>query len=501
MNPYVGSFCAWLIATGSIFSFVLYALRKNRRIHRKAVPILNLVTCIVLLYLAIDITKSVPFLSEPFSLLISSPVEPFKTLFEEMKVSHVVLLIVLLVGVSLALRSERKPGIKEGMSGPLGIAWKNFAMMTLLPIIIQYWVLVAATDRLVTPGGVIAVGLFILAGPASWQFAMEVVLFSEKKRLVRSSKIFVIMLVSLAAVLLATLLGLILRANLETIESNVLETRVLEYVASFTMVSIPYFFFYSYWGEAWIENRPIAAIGGMIVLAVFSTIQLANQIMLFIVCLTLWAFLLSIPYIFFSCISTRTSCSCPECKKSGMPTELRIFEGAKTCVNHPEAHIKVEDLKVEKRKSIVRILYMLLFERLRSRPWGDEMKIQIAPDKEEYSPEEEVTVNISIVNNESRPGRLGSKYLVNSRMEAYWRVNRRKHVIGFSPSKLIEPGRQADWSYVTKIPAKPPAYLTREHNLFLEVKATFYEIRPPGFFFQPVTLPIPRVIRVKKILR
>jgi hypothetical protein len=487
LDALIGSLIAWIIAVGSILFFAGYSYRKKRQMRPSGIPVLDFVAAMVLTYIAIDISNPVPYLSAPVSSVLSSPMEPLKSIFEQTKFSYVVLLIALLIGLSVGFgprHDEEKRGISER---PKAIAWKNFAIMTLLPIIIQYWVLVASTDRLTTYGGILAVGLFVLAGPASWQFAMRIVLFEEKGRKMRIVRLFVFMLVSLVGVIIATFFGLYLGANQTSINQNVLSMS-----ASFTLIAVPYFFFYSYWGDKWSENRAIAVIIGMVALALFSITNIANTVLKFVVAMLFWAFLLVLPFVLYSSESLRHSLSWPE---SG--GEIRVFKDDRVWVNDETRPVTYRTDNVEEKKSFLRLLYFAFFERYRSHPWNDEMIVSLSPDKDCYEKGEKVTVNTTVRCSNKRKFYLGLKHSVHCKVFVRWVVNSHTHEID-SPEKWIDSGKEVSWSYETEIPPPPPTPIRKKCRLRLEVEAMFFEIQPKDYFIQSVTIPFKRRISVKR---
>lgn len=493
MNEIEGSLIAWTIATLSVLVSAGWAYRQKEEIHPSALPALDFVSALVLTYIALDIFRPVPFLSEPICTLFTSPLEPFKTICEETKISYAILLFALLACVwFLRIRKKRPRAKKRSLETPVGVAWKNFALMTLLPIVVQYWVIIASTERLITYGGILAIGLFILAGPASWQFVMRIMLLSKKeKKKKKVLGILAVMSISLGGILGATFFGIQLKSD-----PTLVDPLILRHVAGFTMIAIPYFFFYSYWGERWSENRPIAVILAMVCIALYSSIQITNELQVFVITVILWAFLLTMPYIFYSDESFMKEYSCPKCEKDGKGSKIRIFKADRICMKHSD--LQYEESKVEERRSVFSMLYMLLFERFRSRPWGDEMIVTLNPDKDEYSVGEQVTVDLIVRNNDNRVLRLGIEHPVHCKILAYWVVNKHRHEIGFPESKWIEPGKEIYFSYDAKIPLPPRAPLPKKSNLLLEVTATFFEIRPPRYFDKPVTMPFKRKIRLKR---
>jgi hypothetical protein len=487
LDALIGSLSAWIIAVGSILFFAVYSFSKKREMRPSGIPILDFVAAMVLTYIAIDILRPVPFLSAPFSSVFSSPIEPFKTIFEQTKISYIVLMIALLIGLSVGFAPRHDEEKMEISEKPKAVAWKNFAIMTLLPIIIQYWVLVASTDRLTTYGGVLAVGLFVLAGPASWQFAMRIVLFESKGRKMRIASLFAFMLVSLVGVIIATFFGLYLRASQTSINENVLSTS-----ASFTLIAVPYFFFYSYWGEKWSENRAIAVIIGMVALALFSIVNIADATLEFIVTMLFWGFLLTLPFVLYSSESLRHSFGWPESK-----AEIRIFKDDKVWVDDETRSVTYRTDNVEEKKSILRLLYFVFFERYRSHPWNDEITVSLSPDKDCYEKGEKVTVKTKVKCNDKRIVYLGLKHAVHCKVFVKWVVNSHTHEID-SPQKWIDSGNEASWSYETEIPEPPPTPIRKKCSLRLEVEAMFFEIQPNGYFIQRIPIPFKRRISVKR---
>lgn len=481
---------AWSIATASIIVSAIYGYRHKKEMSSSALPVLDFVAALVLSLIALDIFRSVPFFRDPISFIVSSPLEPLKTILEQTKISYLVLLIALLAGLGIASRKKEPKVVKRSLEASTSIAWKNFSIMTLLPIVVQYWVLVASTDRLITYGGAFAIGMFVLAGPAAWQFAMRIVILSQKGRKLVFLKMLSIMLVSLVGVLGATFFGVWLRGN-----PTLIDALVLRYVAGFTLIAIPYFFFYSYWGEKWSENRPIAVVVAMVIVALYASIKIEDPVIEFVSTMVIWAAIVVLPYALYSNESVRTTYACPECSKKG-GQQVRVYRTTKICTQHSD--LVSEEVKVEERKSFVRLLSMLFFERFRSRAWGDEMLVTIDPSKEKYVGSESVTISVQVLNNDKRTG-FGIHHAVHCRINIRWIFDNQDELIGFS-SKWIDPGGKGEWSYSVQVPPPPQKPMPGESKLHLEVTSTFFEIRPKSSFDQGVRFPYSRKITLKKML-
>ena len=490
LDEFAGSMLAWSIATASILVSAIYGYRHKKGMPSPAIPALDFVAALVLSLIALDIFRSVPFFRDPISFIVSSPLEPLKTILEQTKISYLVLLIALLAGLGIASRKKKPKDVRRSLEASTNVAWKNFSIMTLLPVVVQYWVLVASTDRLTTYGGAFAIGMFVLAGPAAWQFAMRIVILSEKGRTFVFLKMLLIMLISLVGVLGATFFGVWLRGN-----PTLIDATVLRYVAGFTLIAIPYFFFYSYWGEKWSENRPIAVVIAMVVVALYASMRIEDPMTEFVSTMLIWAVIVALPYTLYSNESVRTTYACPECsKKDGL--QVRIYRDTKICTEHSD--LVSEETKVEERKSFARLLFMLLFERCRSRAWGDEMLVTIDPNKEKYATGENVTIIVQVLNSNKRT-KFGIHHAVHCRIDIRWIFDNQDELIGFS-SKWIEPGGKGEWSYSVQVPLPPPKHMPGESKLHLEVTSTFFEIRPKNCFDQRVRFPYPRKITLKKTL-
>lgn len=424
----------------------------------------NFIGAFVLIFAALDIINPFPFLSTQISPAIS------------MKISSVVLIVAVAVGATLATittKKKTKDGNEETFSQTTldelrGDALKNLRLMTLLPIVVQFWILVA-TDQLASLGQIFTIGLFILSGPASWQFAIRVMIFSKERRDgLKSVGICGILL--LAATILGTSFGLLIRDQI-----GLFDTKILPYLVSFTLIIVPYSFFYSHWGDKWKDERPLGTIGGLIVFTLFSSISIADQATRFFVLLLAWFVLLMLPYILYSQEFVREEFKCIKCAKEGVSPKYRLIRGDKICLNCRNS-VPLERALVEDNPSL-RSRINLLFLALFLKPSPRDITILIEPAKKQYVPGEEVKVVVSV----AHKAKFARDHPIQCNVVLEPKFQKMKMIAEDSETQLVQPDKSGTFFFNWTIPAALEAEVPRpkeELTLVANVRITGY--KPKG---------------------
>ncbi len=253
-SPIVGATIAWGIAAGStIFLAVLSKIGKLH-VYEETRRRLNLLASISLIFIAVNIVTPFPW----FDLKVG--VFTVSSLF----------LTGLVLGGLLGIFVVTKRGTRVREEED---ALRVLKFMTWLPPPLQIWILVLGTTVLVEPGGIISTGLFILSGPGAWQFAIIVMSLSSSIRK-GASRIIGVMIVSLGFTLGFAGFGLLLRQL--TLQGGIFQFQeiLFQYLASFSLILVSYFFFYSFWEEKWSAARPIAAIVAILLFAFLTSVRL-----------------------------------------------------------------------------------------------------------------------------------------------------------------------------------------------------------------------------------
>jgi len=344
--------------------------------------------------MAIDIINPFPFLSVPLSEVFPDTPSFLQDLLKAIKFSSIIQLMIILFGTILALKTTKiEDEQQEEIPDPKTLkelrddALKNLRLMTLLPIAAQFWVMVA-TDQLISLGHAIAIGLFILSGPASWQLTIRVVMFSKDRRS-GLKQISVTAIFSLIGTIVATYFGLLLKH-----QPNLVDTAILPYLASFSLVIVPYSFFYSHWGEKWRDARPLGTIIAIIIFSMFSFLVVSDQIAKLITLLLAWFVLLAFPYVIYSQEFLSEDFQCQRCARAGRTPQYRTYRGRKYCLTCRDK-VPIERALIEEKCSLQSWFY-LLFLVLFLKPSAGDVGIEIDPTKGEYNIGENVKIKVDV---------------------------------------------------------------------------------------------------------
>ena len=478
VDSITGSVVAWSFALLSIIFVSAYAILSKQKIRSKALPKLNFVASAVLIYMAIDIDRPFPYLSMSLGTLldIKSGNGLVTGLFQGTTLSSIMLIFISFVGIGLAIFTSRGTEEIKELEPKLPNVFKSFATMTLLPIVVQFWVLVAATNRLESIGGIVTTGLFILSGPSSWQFASLAVISSDQKK-TEFLKLIGVMFLSLLMVIIAAFVGLYLRSANTEINGG-----VLQHLASFTLLMVPFLLFYSHKGDTWREERVIGTIIGMVILGIFSSFQFATTYESLTLGLVIWFALLLLPDILYPTESWSWTIRCPKCEKK--PSFGLLYKDSKKCLNCGSDYETTQE-KVEERKSVAGFFHMLYLG-LKVKPSKQDLKVAVTPKRTRYNVGDKISIDVTVFNR----SRKSHDWPVQCRVEISCRTKGRWRRISESEDLPIGFGHSEVFQTITAIPYLGGPLRT-SRTLRLRVQAFFTEVRVPGYYTRTIPFPQP----------
>lgn len=495
----MGALASWVLATLSTVAFASLASRKKRQLSKSSLNRARILASITLIFIAVDIVDPFPFLcvSLASALQIQSGSPLVQAMFESTKISSILLIVLAVLGI-LFVVSGREPkkrkaltqqeDIGEGIDAE--VAKTGLKSMTLLPIAVQLWVLIA-TEKLESLSEILATGLFILSGPATWQFASQIMLFA-KRSWDGYVHILKVMFLSLLGTLGAMLIGVLL-----DMQRNPIDPTILSFLASFSLIIIPYFFFYSFWGDKWNQDRPIITICALILAGTLSAVNIGgDSLTQLVVSCTLWFALLIIPF----CVRSNESFSkdyyCPYCASEGKTGEIRSFKGRLRCQIHRNATLEIQEEVVEERKSLFRFFKELVRTRSWLRPAAEDIVLKLEPDKQLYKPGDHVAVTVEVKNDRETT----RNHPVICNMKVGWKVAEEKWPIDEDHSWIDpEEPKRARWPLEGPIPSpllKPELETVQDLDLILEVRFSHY--KPKGYRKRSVPFPRKTVLSISK---
>jgi hypothetical protein len=479
VDSIIGSIASWSIALSSIVLVSGYAILSKQKIRSKALPKLNLVASAVLIYMAIDIDKPFPYLSTSLAsvLDIKSGNGFVDGLFQGTRLSSIMLVLISFVGIALAIVTSKDDEEIRGLEQTqLPNVFKSFATMTLLPIVVQFWVLVAATNSLESFGGILTTGLFILSGPSSWQFASLAIISSDRKK-TEFFKLVGIMGLSLVSTIIAAFVGLYLRSANTEINGS-----ALQHLASFTLLIVPFLLFYSHKGDTWREERVIGTILGMVILGIFSSFQMSVAYESLTLGLIIWFLLLFLPDILYPTESWIWTIKCPKCQKT--VTFGLLYKDSKKCLNCGSDYETTQE-KIEERKSL-RGYFHMLYLGIKIKPSQQDLRFIITPKRNPYKVGDKIKIDVTVFNK----SRKSYDWPVLCRVEISCRTKGRWRRISESEDIPIAFGRSELFETITTVP-NPGTFFRTRRKLKLRAQALFTEAKVPGYYTRVIPFPQP----------
>jgi hypothetical protein len=406
VSALAGSFLAWSAAFVSTYSLSISTRVRNVKICLEHTIRLNLIAAFTLLFIAFGILRPFPFISVPLSIYFPDLSGVWKTLTETLRIQDLffILIAVALVPCCIVGTKGRRPVMQEELAN----SRKSLVLMTWLPPILQVWLFAASTKLLLNPVDSILIGLFVISGPASWQFGMLVMSLSKSVS-EGTLHIVSILLGSLVLTVVMTLLGLLIGANLQAIELT-----GFRYATAFSLMIVPLFFSYSHWGDKWANNRPIAAIMIILFATFVTAFPMADNVVGLVILFGSLLIAFLAPMLFFNDEARQLVVRCPKCVEviqsvktreelvSNLPEpRLGLYRGEFTCPNHPHEHVTSESEWYVRRPSIPRYIFLLALAQSFA-PQRKDIQITIAPDKQMYSPGDTVTYSLKVNNRKNK---------------------------------------------------------------------------------------------------
>jgi hypothetical protein len=392
-----GALAAWTIAFATTLILACLSQIGKARIYQETKRKLDILAAATLSFTAINIVSPFPILTTSLSVFVQTS-SAADALLKILTLKHVFLISLTIAGLSYAFLSTRRGTEVIEESNPSHF----LRLMTWLPAPLQIWVLTAGTRTFVELDGILSTGLFILAGPGAWQFAIFVVSNSGLRAGIRH--ITRIMLVSLLLTIAFAAFGLLL-AHLVSLGGFVqIQEAVFPYSAALSLLIVAYFFFYSFWGETWADSRPIATVGAIALFALLTSVRLGEEKLQLPFSFLTWLVLLCFPVLVYDQEYERKAVFCSACGTAppGGIGSIVLYLGAYSCDKHPTTTVSVQKIRFLANTS-VRRKGRILFQGLRFAPWRRNLSVEMAPKKQNFQTGEPYSLSIDITNRLDHP--------------------------------------------------------------------------------------------------
>src|SRR5205823_4298540 len=165
---------------------------------------------------------------------------------------------------------------------------------------------------------------------------------------------------------------------------------------------VPFFFFYSFWGEKWQDSRPLATVGAMISFSLLSSIRFIDRFDQLAFSLFAWTLIFVFPFLLYDREYIHKTVVCHDCKSDQAQSKghygtISLYRDEYRCSNHSTARLIPSETRFTLKTSLLRRA-LLLGQGVFFAPWGNNLSVALSPSNGIYNIQDPYDLAVQIRN-------------------------------------------------------------------------------------------------------